>query len=87
MLWSVTAKDCTTADSDLITRRVPARSSRDGIILLHDLYDGTVPAVPGIIDALKKRGVRLRDGAAAAGAGEGGAGGGVSLRAGAAEGS
>ncbi|WP_309060605.1 polysaccharide deacetylase family protein [Streptomyces sp.] len=56
VLWSVTAKDYRTTDSGLITRRVLAQSSRDGIILLHDLYDGTVPAVPGIIDALKKRG-------------------------------
>lgn len=56
VLWSVTAKDYQTTDSDLITRRVLAQSSRDGIILLHDLYAGTVPAVPGIIDALKERG-------------------------------
>ncbi|MBD0417806.1 polysaccharide deacetylase family protein [Streptomyces sp. TRM S81-3] len=56
VLWSVTAKDYKTTDSDLITRRVLDQSSRDGIILLHDIYDGTVPAVPGIIDALKKRG-------------------------------
>ncbi|MFI8201617.1 polysaccharide deacetylase family protein [Streptomyces sp. NPDC085937] len=56
VLWSVTAKDYRTSDSDLITRRVLDQSSRDGIILLHDLYDGTVPAVPGIIDALKARG-------------------------------
>jgi peptidoglycan/xylan/chitin deacetylase (PgdA/CDA1 family) len=56
VLWSVTAKDYTTTDSALITRRVLAQASRDGIILLHDIYDGTVPAVPGIIDALKERG-------------------------------
>ncbi|MEU5750734.1 polysaccharide deacetylase family protein [Streptomyces sp. NPDC047829] len=56
VLWSVTAKDYQTDDSDLITERVLDQSSRDGIILLHDLYDGTVPAVPGIIDALKARG-------------------------------
>ncbi|MFA3876253.1 polysaccharide deacetylase family protein [Streptomyces sp. MMCC 100] len=56
VLWSVTAKDYRTNDSDLITERVLDQSSRDGIILLHDIYDGTVPAVPGIIDALKKRG-------------------------------
>ncbi|BFO16676.1 polysaccharide deacetylase family protein [Streptomyces sp. KM77-8] len=56
VLWSVTAKDYQTTDSDLITERVLAQSSRDGIILLHDLYDGTVPAVPGIIAELKKRG-------------------------------
>ncbi len=56
VLWSVTAKDYATTDPALITRRVLAQSSRDGIILLHDIYDGTVPAVPGIIDALKERG-------------------------------
>ncbi|MFJ4465886.1 polysaccharide deacetylase family protein [Streptomyces sp. NPDC089424] len=56
VLWSVTAKDYTTEDSDLIRRRVLAQTERDGIILLHDIYDGTVPAVPGIIDALKERG-------------------------------
>ncbi|CAL9289958.1 hypothetical protein SUDANB180_05919 [Streptomyces sp. enrichment culture] len=56
VLWSVTAKDYTTNDSALITKRVLEQSSRDGIILLHDIYAGTVPAVPGIIDALKQRG-------------------------------
>ncbi|MFF4956157.1 polysaccharide deacetylase family protein [Streptomyces sp. NPDC001222] len=56
VLWSVTAKDYATNDSDLIRKRVLEQSSRDGIILLHDLYPGTVPAVPGIIDALKERG-------------------------------
>ncbi|MEU8472509.1 polysaccharide deacetylase family protein [Streptomyces sp. NPDC029006] len=56
VLWSVTAKDYTTTDSALITQRVLDQASRDGIILLHDIYQGTVPAVPGIIDALKARG-------------------------------
>ncbi|WP_442817202.1 polysaccharide deacetylase family protein [Streptomyces sp. NBC_01334] len=56
VLWTVTAKDYTTTDSALIQRRVLAQADRDGIILLHDIYDGTVPAVPGIIDALKGRG-------------------------------
>ncbi|MER6561870.1 polysaccharide deacetylase family protein [Streptomyces sp. NPDC001027] len=56
VLWTVTAKDYTTTDPALIQRRVLAQADRDGIILLHDIYDGTVPAVPGIIDALKERG-------------------------------
>ncbi|GGQ15827.1 hypothetical protein GCM10010279_24410 [Streptomyces mutabilis] len=59
VLWTVTAKDCRTNDSGLITERVLDLSSRDGIILLHDIHDGTVPAVPGIIDALEKRGYVL----------------------------
>ncbi|MCN9244712.1 polysaccharide deacetylase family protein [Streptomyces sp. RY43-2] len=56
VLWSVTAKDYTTNDSELIRKRVRDQASRDGIILLHDIYKGTVPAVPGIIDDLKERG-------------------------------
>ncbi len=56
VLWSVTAKDYETNDSDLITRRVLEQADRDGIILLHDIYPGTVPAVPGIIEALKDQG-------------------------------
>ena len=56
VLWSVTAKDYMTTDPDLITERVLAQATRDGIILLHDIYKGTVPAVPGIVDALKERG-------------------------------
>ncbi|MEV0526234.1 polysaccharide deacetylase family protein [Streptomyces sp. NPDC050439] len=56
VLWSVTAKDYTTNDSALIKKRVIDQTERDGIILLHDIYKGTVPAVPGIIDELKKRG-------------------------------
>lgn len=56
VLWSVTAKDYATNDSALIKKRVLEQADRDGIILLHDIYPGTVPAVPGIIDALKERG-------------------------------
>ncbi|MBL1097215.1 polysaccharide deacetylase family protein [Streptomyces coffeae] len=56
VLWSVTAKDYQTTDSALIKKRVLEQTDRDGIILLHDIYKGTVPAVPGILKALKKRG-------------------------------
>ncbi|MER6538161.1 polysaccharide deacetylase family protein [Streptomyces sp900105755] len=56
VLWSVTAKDYETTDSALITKRVLEQTHRDGIILLHDLHKGTVPAVPGILKALKQRG-------------------------------
>ncbi|MFK0260708.1 polysaccharide deacetylase family protein [Streptomyces angustmyceticus] len=56
VLWSVTAKDYQTNDSALITKRVLEQTERDGIILLHDIYQGTVPAVPGILKELKKRG-------------------------------
>ncbi|WP_369148699.1 polysaccharide deacetylase family protein [Streptomyces sp. R44] len=56
VLWSITAKDYSTTDTALIRQRVLEAAHRDGIILLHDIYDGTVPAVPSIIDELKRRG-------------------------------
>ncbi|MFE6717215.1 polysaccharide deacetylase family protein [Streptomyces albidoflavus] len=56
VLWSTTAKDYSTNDSELITERTLDQAGRDGVILLHDIYKGTVPAVPGIIHALKKDG-------------------------------
>ncbi|WP_406431294.1 polysaccharide deacetylase family protein [Streptomyces sp. NBC_00631] len=59
VLWSVTAKDYETTDSALITKRVLDQTHRDGIILLHDLHKGTVPAVPGILNALEQRGYTI----------------------------
>ncbi|OKI98172.1 deacetylase [Streptomyces sp. CB02058] len=56
ILWSTTAKDFSTNDSALIRKRTLDQAGRDGIILLHDIYKGTVPAVPGIIDALREDG-------------------------------
>lgn len=56
VLWNDTASDYATTDSTLIHKRILKDAHRDGIILLHDLYKGTVPAVPGIIDALRAQG-------------------------------
>jgi peptidoglycan/xylan/chitin deacetylase (PgdA/CDA1 family) len=56
VLWSVTAKDYDTTDPALIERRVLDQVRPDGIILLHDIYPGTVPAVPGILAELERRG-------------------------------
>ncbi|RLV04573.1 deacetylase [Streptomyces griseocarneus] len=56
VLWSATASDYATTDTRLIGDRILDRASRDGIILLHDIYDGTVPAVPRIVDELRARG-------------------------------
>ncbi|MET4671914.1 MULTISPECIES: polysaccharide deacetylase family protein [Streptomyces] len=56
VLWSATAKDYSTNDSALITKRILDQAGKDGVILLHDIYKGTVPAVPGIIDALRNDG-------------------------------
>jgi peptidoglycan/xylan/chitin deacetylase (PgdA/CDA1 family) len=56
VLWTVTAKDYETDDSALITKRVLAGAGRDGIILLHPLHKGTVPAMPSILKALSEQG-------------------------------
>ncbi|MFD5818726.1 polysaccharide deacetylase family protein [Streptomyces sp. NPDC127038] len=55
VLWTVTAKDYQTNDTALITKRVLAGASRDGIILLHPLHKGTVPAMPAILKELSKQ--------------------------------
>ncbi|MGW2644212.1 polysaccharide deacetylase family protein [Streptomyces sp. NPDC001393] len=63
VLWSAGASDYRTTDSRLITARILDQTRPGGIILLHDLvdptnrgYNGTIPAVPGIISALRARG-------------------------------
>ncbi|MEU6229158.1 polysaccharide deacetylase family protein [Streptomyces sp. NPDC047042] len=56
VLWTVTAKDYETDDSALITQRVLDGAGRDGIILLHPLHKGTVPAMPAILKALSEQG-------------------------------
>ncbi|MFJ4930298.1 polysaccharide deacetylase family protein [Streptomyces sp. NPDC088736] len=56
VLWTVTAKDYETTDTALISKRVLDGADRDGIILLHPLHRGTVPAVPGILKKLTAQG-------------------------------
>lgn len=56
VLWTVTAKDYETNDTTLISKRVLAGAGRDGIILLHPLHKGTVPAMPSILKTLSKQG-------------------------------
>ncbi|MEV7415860.1 polysaccharide deacetylase family protein [Streptomyces sp. NPDC089919] len=56
VLWSVTAKDYQTTDTALITKRILDGTKRDGIVLLHERYAGTIPAVPEIIKVLRERG-------------------------------
>ncbi len=52
------AREAAAADSDteLIVERVLDGAERDGIILLHERYAGTIPAVPEIITELRARG-------------------------------
>jgi peptidoglycan-N-acetylglucosamine deacetylase len=56
ILWSVTAKDYETTDTALIKQRVLDQTERDGVILLHERYEGTIPAVPDILAQLREQG-------------------------------
>ncbi|MFI8001754.1 polysaccharide deacetylase family protein [Streptomyces sp. NPDC086010] len=56
ILWDVTTKDYKVPPSRTITERAVQHAKRDSIILLHDIYKNTVPAVPGVIDQLKAKG-------------------------------
>ncbi|MET9499429.1 polysaccharide deacetylase family protein [Streptomyces sp. NPDC006552] len=56
VLWDVTTKDYTVPPSRTITERAVRQTHRDSIILLHDIYKNTVPAVPEVIDRLKAKG-------------------------------
>jgi peptidoglycan/xylan/chitin deacetylase (PgdA/CDA1 family) len=47
------AKDYATTDTAFIEKRVLDGVRRDGIILLHERYAGTIPAVPDIIRRLR----------------------------------
>ncbi|WP_329113431.1 polysaccharide deacetylase family protein [Streptomyces sp. NBC_01465] len=57
ILWTVTASDYRDHDPEIIKSRILDGAAPGGIILLHDIYPGTVPAVPGIIDGLRARGL------------------------------
>lgn len=58
-LWDVKALDWRDHNTRLIERRILSGARRDSIILLHDIYSGTVPAVPKIVDTLRERGLTL----------------------------
>ncbi|MBO0515149.1 polysaccharide deacetylase family protein, partial [Streptomyces beijiangensis] len=57
ILWTVTASDYRDHDPEVIKSRILDGAAPGGILLLHDIYPGTVPAVPGIIDGLRARGL------------------------------
>lgn len=57
VLWSVDPRDWADHDPALVARRVAADARRGSIILLHDIHETTVDAVPAILDDLASRGL------------------------------
>ncbi|MFF7977070.1 polysaccharide deacetylase family protein [Streptomyces sp. NPDC007905] len=59
VMWSISAKDWKYHNAHLIEQRVLTRVRPGAIIVLHDRYATTPPAVPRIVHALKGRGYVL----------------------------
>ncbi|MFJ6697820.1 polysaccharide deacetylase family protein [Streptomyces sp. NPDC091272] len=59
VLWNSRALDWRDHDPKVIEERILRSAGRGSIVLLHDIYPGTVPAVPAIVDGLRERGFTL----------------------------
>lgn len=56
ILWSVDPMDWKYRDADCVYHRLLSNARHGAVVLLHDLYETTVEAVPRAIDALKEQG-------------------------------
>jgi peptidoglycan/xylan/chitin deacetylase (PgdA/CDA1 family) len=59
VLWDVDTRDSAGAGSDQIVANAEAGMRPGAIILMHDTYDRTLAALPRILAAAKRKGVRL----------------------------
>ncbi|MCL2454042.1 MAG: polysaccharide deacetylase family protein [Micrococcales bacterium] len=59
VLWDVDTEDWKNRDVGVTTHRAVAGASPGSIILMHDIHESTVAAVPGIIDHLQAAGYTL----------------------------
>src|SRR5690606_22645514 len=57
ILWSVDPRDWADRDPVLIAQRVASEARRGSIVLLHDIQETTVDAMPAILDDLARRGL------------------------------
>lgn len=57
ILWSVDPRDWADHDAVLVAQRVAADAHRGSIVLLHDIHETTVDAVPAILDDFERRGL------------------------------
>ena len=54
--WSIDTRDWESKNADSVTEIAVSRAYDGAIILMHDIYDSTVDAVPRIIDQLRNEG-------------------------------
>jgi peptidoglycan/xylan/chitin deacetylase (PgdA/CDA1 family) len=59
VLWDVDTRDSAGAGSDQIAANAEAGMRPGAIILMHDTYDRTLAALPRILAAAKRKGVKL----------------------------
>ncbi len=59
IMWSVDTRDWSTSDQNLIYNRVVSGAKPGAIIVLHDVRNSTVAALPRIIRALQRNGYTL----------------------------
>ncbi|MFQ6130699.1 MAG: polysaccharide deacetylase family protein [Armatimonadota bacterium] len=60
VFWSANIGDCAGMDADATAQRLLADIDDGAIILLHNGYDETVPALPKLLAALNQRGYKLQ---------------------------
>lgn len=56
VMWNVDPEDWRLKDAGAVERAVTSAAQPGAIILLHDIHDSTIDAVPGIISTLRKQG-------------------------------
>lgn len=56
LYWSVDSRDWESKDAEKV-REAVVGTTRDGsVVLMHDIYDSTIEAIPGVIDGLRAEG-------------------------------
>lgn len=56
MLWSVDPEDWRDRNAEIVKQRAVGATFDGAVILMHDIYNSTVDAVPGVIDELRAQG-------------------------------
>ncbi len=59
ILWSLDPRDWRDHDAELVAQRVIDDARAGDIVLLHDMYQSTVDAIPAIIEGLREQGFTL----------------------------
>lgn len=56
VIWSIDPEDWKVKDAEAVRKHVIERAFDGAIVLMHDIYNSTVNAIPGMIDELRREG-------------------------------